>query len=125
MVTYLKESELFFVLNRSIVLSLEFPLDAAEIGDISAGLVIGGKLVRSFVSLANLSVGLEVSEASKLGLVLHGVELALVEIVLHEVLVPLEHVFESSELGHFFLLEFVIINQKFDFLVKIYCQFHV
>ena len=100
--TYLKESELFFVLNRSVLLSFEFPLASSEISDISANFVISGKLVSPRCWLCNLNVCLKVTEASELALVLDGVELALVEVVLHEVLVPLEHVFESSELGHFF-----------------------
>ena len=117
--TYLKESELFFILNGSILLSLEFPLDTSHVGDISRNFVIGRKLVGSGSGLTNFDVGLKVTEASELCFVLHGIELALIEVIFHEVLVPLEHVFESSELCHFLFLILLIIMQTIDLLVKI------
>ena len=100
--TYLKGSELLLILNRSIFFAFELELDSAKIGDISLDFMFSFELVNAFFRMSNFDLSFDVSEVSELCLVLHGVELPLVETVLHEVLVPLEHIFERSEFSHLF-----------------------
>jgi len=50
---------------------------------------------------------------SKVLLVLEGVKFAIIEVIFHELLVPFEHIFESSEFSH---RNFIFLN--FNFIIE-------